>query len=91
MPFLLIFLTNFSYIPQPKPIEMKSSISMISSILDGWSKTIRVVLLISHSGQLLLALFILLGLFLFYEFFIQQELAKLLEGLDFRPPQYSPH
>jgi len=70
---------------------MKSFMSIIATHFDRLNVDSRMVHVISHYGQLFLSLLFLIGLFLFYEFFLQVEMAKFIQDLDFRPPEFSPN
>ncbi len=65
---------------------MRSIMSMIPLELKGSVIATHIANLITRYGQLILALFILVALFFFYDTFIQSELARFMEAADFRPP-----
>lgn len=60
--------------------------SMISLDVEGTEIATRIANFVSHYGQLILALFILIALFVFYDAFVQSGIAKFLETADLRPP-----
>lgn len=67
-------------------ILMRSIMSIISPVAERSEIAARIANFFLLYGQLILALFILVTLFFYYDIFIQGEIAKFLETADFRPP-----